>query len=141
MIQNIDDCLKNRLLRRIEPDNEKSKRSLELSQKRLNSVQKAIDLKIFDYAILEAYMAMFHAARSVLYKDGIQEKSHYAIYVYLKEKYGNKIPAHILNFFNIHRTQRHEAMYGLDFLPTEEDCKVALDDAGIFVAEVKKMFK
>jgi len=33
-----------------------------------------------NFVILAAYTAMFHAARAVLYKDGIQEKSHYATY-------------------------------------------------------------
>ena len=32
-------------------------------------------------------MSMFHAARALLYKNWIQEKSHFAMYIYLKEKY------------------------------------------------------
>ena len=137
-IRNIEDCFKFRLLRKIEPDKEKTKKSLEISKQRLNETERAIELKIFQYAVLESYMAMFHAARALLYKDGIQEKSHFAIFVYLKEKYSDKIPLHILNFLNIHRIERHEAMYGLEFKPEEQDVLVAVEDAKAFVKEVEK---
>ena len=84
---NIDDCFRFRLLRKINPDEEKTKRSLEISEQRLKEAKKALELNIFQYAIIEAYMAMFHAARALLYKDGVQEKSHFAMSIYLKEKY------------------------------------------------------
>ena len=137
-IRNIEDCFKFRLLRKIAPDEEKTKKSLEISKQRLNEAEMAIELKIFQYAILESYMSMFHAARALLYKDGIQEKSHFAIFIYLKEKYSDKIPLHILNFLNIHRTERHEAMYGLEYKPEEQDALVALGDAKAFVKEIEK---
>jgi len=60
------------------------------------------------------------------------------MYIYLKEKYSNKIPLHILNLLNIHRTERHEAMYGLEYKPTEEDAVTAIQDAKIFIKEIEK---
>lgn len=137
-IRNVEDCFKFRLLRRIKPDEEKTKKSLEIAKNRLSEADNAIKLKIFQYAILEAYMAMFHASRALLYKDGIQEKSHFAMFVYLKEKYSNKIPLHILNLLNIHRIERHEAMYSLEYKPNDQDVAVALEDAKAFVEEVEK---
>ena len=137
-IKNTDDCFKFRLLRRIKPDKEKTKKSLELAKERLKQAQDAIKFKIFQFAILEAYMAMFHASRALLYKDGIQEKSHYAVFVYLKEKYSDKIPLNILNLLNIHRTERHEAMYGLEYKPEKEDAIIAIKDAKIFIREIEK---
>ena len=137
-IRNIEDCFRFRLLRKIKPDEEKAKKSLEISKNRLKEAGRAIELKIFQYAILESYMAMFHAARALLYKDGIQEKSHFAIFIYLKEKYSDKIPLHILNLLNIHRIERHEAMYGLEYKPEEQDALAALEDAKVFVKEIEK---
>ena len=84
-IKNLDDCFRFRLLRRIKPDLDKARRSVEISKERLNESKNAIKLKIFQFAVLEAYMAMFHLARALLYKDGIQEKSHFAVFIYLKE--------------------------------------------------------
>jgi|SRR3989344_256824 len=140
-IRNVEDCFKFRLLRDIKPDKEKTKRSLEISEIKLNEAEKALKFKIFEYVILESYMAMFHVARALLYKDGVQEKSHFALFIYLKEKYNNKIPINILNLLNIHRTERHEAMYGLEYKPTEDDALTAIEDAKIFVKEIKKVIE
>lgn len=138
-IRNTEDCFRFRLLRKIKPDKIKSQKSLELAEKRLERAKEALKLKIFDFVILESYMSMFHAARALLYKDGIQEKSHYAISIYLKEKYSNKIPIPVINFLGIHRTERHEAMYGLEYQPEKKDAELALQDAEIFLKEIKKI--
>ena len=140
-IRNIEDCFKFRLLRKIRSDFEKTKKSLELSKKRLKEAEEMFKLKIFRHVVLETYMAMFHASRALLYQDGIQEKSHYAIYIYLKEKYANQIPLHILNFLNIHRTERHEATYGFEYRPEKEDALRALKDAKIFINEIERLIK
>ena len=106
----------------------------------MKEVEEIIKLnKVFDFVILGAYNAMFHAARALLYKDEIQEKSHFAIYIYLKEKYSDKIPINVLNFLNIHRVERHEAIYGIDYKPEREDAELALKDARIFVGEIEKV--
>jgi len=137
-ITNLEDCFKFRLLRYIKPDKEKTKRSIEVSKQRLNEAEMAFKFKIFKYVILESYMAMFHSARALLYKDGIQEKSHFALFIYLKEKYSNKIPLHILNLLNIHRLERHESLYGLDYQPSEEDALISIKDAKDFIKEIEK---
>ena len=83
-------------------------------------------------------MAMFHAARALLYKDGIQEKNHYAIFLYLRERYATKIPLRILNLFNLYRIERHETMYGLEYQPRREDALSGIEDAKMFVREIEK---
>jgi len=138
-VKNIEDCFKFRLLRKIKPDKEKSKKSLEISENRIKEAKTALNLKIFNFVILESYMAMFHAARALLYNEGIQEKSHYAISIYLKEKYSNKIPIPVINLLDIHRVERHEAIYGLEYKPENKDAELALKDAEIFIAEIKKL--
>lgn len=138
-VLNIDDCFRLRLLRKIPPDKEKSKRSLEVSKERLANMEKVEKAGFFQFAILDAYMAMFHASRALLYRDGIQEKSHFAIFIYLKEKYAGKIPINVLNFLNIHRIERHETMYGLEYDPKIDDAKTAMEDARIFVKEIEKI--
>ncbi len=140
-IRNTEDCFKFRLLRKIKPDKPRSEKSLEIAESRLKRAKESLKLNIFDFVILESYMSMFHAARALLYKDGIQEKSHYAISVYLKEKYSNKIPLPVINFLEIHRTERHEAMYGLEYQPEKDDAELALKDAGDFIREIKKILQ
>ncbi len=133
--------MKFRLLRKTSPDREKTEKSISMARERLKSAEKAVGLEIFNFAVLEAYMAMFHAARALLYKDGIQEKSHYAIYIYLKEKYSSIIPVNVINLLNIHRIERHDAMYGLEYRPEKDDAETALEDAKRFVKEIEMQLK
>lgn len=142
-IKNIDDCFKFRLLRKITPDKEKSKKSVELARQRIEDAKVMLKvtgkLKFFNHTIMDAYMAMFHASRALLYKDGIQEKSHFAVYIYLKDKYSDRIPIPIINLLNLYRIERHEAIYGLEFNPTREEAEKAIEDAEIFVKEIIKV--
>ncbi|MBN2331109.1 MAG: HEPN domain-containing protein [Candidatus Aenigmarchaeota archaeon] len=140
-IRNLDDCFRLRLIRRIKPNKEKSEMSLNIAEKRLKQGHLALEHDFFQYVVLEAYMAMFHASRALLYRDGIQEKSHFAIYVYLKEKYGDEIPLNVLNLLNIHRIERHEAMYSLEYKPGRDDAMTALEDAEIYIKEIKNVLK
>jgi uncharacterized protein (UPF0332 family) len=137
----IADCMRERLLRKIPPDMEKSRKSIETAKKRLEAAENAVKLRIYPYAILESYAAMFHAARALLYRDGIQEKSHYATYIYLKEKYASKIPANTSNLLNIHRTERHETLYGLEYTPNQTEAQTALEDAKTFTQQIEKTLK
>lgn len=140
-IHTVEECFKFRLLRKIRPDVDKSRKSIELANKELSESESSLESPFFKYAIMSSYMAMFHSARALLYLDGIQEKSHYAIFIYIKEKYSHIMPLSILNLLNIHRIERHEAMYGLDYKPTREEAKLSLKDAKIFVNEIKILIK
>ena len=140
-VPTIEDCFKFRLLRKISKDIKKSSKSIEIAEQRLNDAENALKLKIWKYVLTESYMAMFHSARALLYKDGIQEKSHYAVYIYLKERYKDKVPLNIINYLNIHRGERHEAMYGLEFNPDKIDAETALNDARIFVNKIKEILR
>ena len=137
-LRNVEDCFHLRLLRKIKPDRQKSRKSLDLSKKRLKRAQEALKSDFLDFAILESYMAMFHAARALLYKDGIQEKNHYAIFLYRRERYATKIPLRILNLFNLYRIERYETMYGLEYQPRREDALSGIEDAKMFVREIEK---
>lgn len=139
IVNTIKECFENRLLREISPDVKKSEKSVEVAIQRIEKSKKAFDLKIWEYVVLESYMAMFHVARAVLFRDGIQEKNHYAVYIYLKEKYANKIPMTVINLLNIHRGERHESMYGLEYNPSKKDAESALEDAKLFIENIGKV--
>ncbi len=142
-IETVEDCFKLRLLRKIKPDINKAKTSLALTKNRIKEAEELFKSKynFFNLVIIQSYMAMFHAARALLYLDGIQEKSHYATYIYIKEKYRKQIPLHIINLLNIHRIERHESMYGLEYTAEKEDAKIALEDAKQFIKHLKKIIK
>ena len=140
-IETLEDCFKLRLLRKINPDLTKSKSSLEIAGTKLKRAQEALTKELFEAAVIYSYTAMFHAARALLYRDGIQEKSHYAILIYLKEKYKDSIPLTIINSLDIHRIERHDALYGFEYEANKEDAKSSLEDAKIFLKEIEKILK
>ncbi len=129
------ECFQKGLLKRISLDMENSSRSLELS--RSNIEDAAANLSIHRYRIvaISSYTAMFHAARAILFRDGIKERSHECIPVYLKEKYP-ELEA-LANTLDAYRRFRHDAIYGLDFIMDEEEARASLDSAKEFVEKIK----
>jgi len=110
----LKECFEKELLKKDIPDIEKAKKSIEIARHKLENANKALNAQIFEDAVIDAYTSMFHASRAILFKDGIKERSHYAIYVYLKEKYKDKLEPRFLNELNSLRMERHELMYGLE---------------------------
>jgi uncharacterized protein (UPF0332 family) len=137
---NLNWFFETRKLRKIPVDAEKVKRSLEIAQMKLNESKQLFSLDLFSNSLLSSYTSMFHCARAILYKEGIQEKSHYATYFYLKEKFGGKISKNLLVSFNHYRVIRHELLYGYPTL-NKEDAESAVSDAENFLNEVKIFLK
>jgi uncharacterized protein (UPF0332 family) len=93
-------------------------------------------------ALMAAYMGHFHAARAVLYRDGVREKSHYCIGVYL-ESYREKgllEDEWILQFDHM-RGLRQNDQYGLDARPTVEEVRQAISDTGKFIERMERLVK
>lgn len=133
------ECFEKRLLRETKKDLKKAHRSLEIAYQKLQRAKLAFNQELFDSAIILGYTAMFHAARCLLYKDGIQEKSHFCVVLYLRGKYGAKIPVYLINSMDNFRVERHEILYGLEFVPTREDAETLLRDARQFIEITEKL--
>ena len=129
------ECFQKGLLKRTAPDMENSARSLKLS---MNNIEDAVEnLSIHRYRVVAilSYTAMFHAARAILFMDGIKERSHECIPVYLKEKYPELET--LANILDSYRRFRHDAIYGLDFVMDEEEAQAALGSAKEFLEKIR----
>ena len=135
----VEDCFEKRLLRKIDPDIKKARKSLEIARKKLTEGRNAFDSGLFSSCIVMAYTAMFHAARAILYRDGVQEKSHVCVILYLKAKYSRELSTYLINALDVHRIERHETLYGIEFIPTEDDCESIMEDAEEFIKKVEKI--
>ena len=82
-------------------------------------------------------MAMFHAARAILFRDGVKERSHECIPIYIKESYPQL--ERIANTLDAYRRFRHNAIYGLDLTLDETEARAALDSARELLEEVRKI--
>lgn len=138
---NTEECYKNRMLRKIPQDPEKAKRSLEIAENKLKTAKEAFEKELYGPTIIYGYTSMFHSSRALLYKDGIQEKSHICLVLYIKENYSNKIPPYLINSLNSFRKERHESLYGLDFIETKKDGELSIHDAEQLLITVKKILK
>lgn len=129
-------------MKRTSPDMENALRSLELSKSNIEDAEQNMSIHRYRVVAISSYSSMFHAARAILFRDGIKERSHECIPVYLKEKYPQLET--LANILDSYRRFRHDAIYGLDFAIDDKEAKAALDSAKeilekieIFIGEAK----
>ena len=86
-----------------------------------------------------ANTAMFHAARAVLFRDGIVERSHVCLIEYLKDRYvkTGRMSEALINTLNAARVDRHETLYGLETRSNEGEAEHSLRRAREFLSMVK----
>ncbi|MBI5635988.1 HEPN domain-containing protein [Candidatus Micrarchaeota archaeon] len=127
-------------LKKIPASKERAEKSLLVSQRYLAEAEKTFEAECFEMAIFAAYASAFHAARAILFSDGIGERSHFAIVDYLKEKH-KALGVENINSFDFYRQLRHSVAYGLDTAVGEEDAKEAIKFSKGFLKTVKAYLK
>lgn len=133
------ECFRKGMLKRIAPDRANTMRSLELSASNIEDAAENLSMHRYRVVAISSYTAMFHAARAILFRDGVKERGHECIPVYLKEKYLD-LEA-LANTLDAYRRFRHDAIYGLDFILDEDEARAALDSAREFLEKVKSIIK
>ena len=138
---NVADCLEQGLLVKAKPDLPKARSSLAMAQHKLGIAETELGHGIFESTVISAYTSMFHSARALLFKDGFKERSHFALYVFVNERYGNQLERKYLSELNALRLQRHDLMYGLEKSPEAQESSAdsALKMAAGFLAAVQEI--
>lgn len=129
---NLDDCFRKGLLRNVEPSSDKSKESVSEAREWLSEAKKNMAAGAFKSAISSLYLALFHSARAVLFRDGVREKSHYCIGIYL----GKYVEQGVLEndwvlIFDRIRSLRHTDQYSFRIHPTKEEVESGIGLQGI----------
>lgn len=83
----LSECLRSGLLREAPASAQKADQSLKAADDWLGEAEVAAKAGIWRTVIMSAYMAMFHSARAILFRDGFREKSHACIGRYLEGHY------------------------------------------------------
>ena len=140
---NVEDCLEQGLLAKSKSDSEKAFSSMDMAQHKLELAEVEFKHKLFESAIISAYASMFHSARALLFRDGFKERSHFALYVYVNEKYRAKIERKYLSELNSLRLQRHDLLYGLERSSEvqESNAGTTIKLANGFLRAVQKILK
>jgi uncharacterized protein (UPF0332 family) len=68
--------------------------------------------------------------------DGVAERSHFAVYEYLKAKHSG-FGEEMLNAFDLYRKLRHSVAYGLDTSVGKDDADQILEFASGFLERVQ----
>lgn len=138
---NIEECLEQGLLAKTAPDAKKAASSVEMAVHKLELAEAEFSHGLFESAIISAYASMFHSGRALLFRDGLKERSHFAVYVYVNEKYSGKIERKYLSELNSLRLQRHDLMYGLEKASEvqESNADTTIKMAGGFLKSVQKL--
>ena len=143
MLFDFNDCIKENLLRKIPPSKDKAIQSIKKANRWLKEAGSSLKASAFNSSVLASYMAMFHAARSILFIDGYREKSHACVARYLEEKYvkTGKIEKKWIELFDHYREIRHTDQYSVSFSATEEEAKKAIKSAAEFLERMKRFLK
>jgi uncharacterized protein (UPF0332 family) len=141
---NLEECFANRLLRKGRPDRLKCDKAFEIAHKNLLKAERLLKHGFHEEAVVAAYTAMFQSARALLFKEGIFERSHYCVIEYLREYYVKKhlLSQDYLHSIDVYRTQRHEALYGLEEISYEKDeVKDAIEKTKKFIRVISQIAK
>jgi len=133
----LNDCFKEGLLRKMKQSKQYAMKSLEASLSYIQNAKDNLKMKNNNLVIFCSYTSMLHAARSLLFRDGIKERSHLCVISYIKETYPRL--RRLANQLDTYRRNRHNTLYALDFLISDDDAKQAIDDAELFYKQIESI--
>lgn len=138
---NTEKLFKLGLLRKIPRSKEKAEESINTAESWLKEAENNLKSTAFRSCILSSYNAMFHIARSILFRDGLREKSHFAVAKYLEDKYVEKglLEEKWIKLLDHYRETRHDDQYSTSFIATKEEAEKAFDTSKEFFRRMKKL--
>ena len=137
---NVDKLFKEGHLKKIPPSAERAKKSIIVAERYLSEARQNLLMGIHDLDIIASYASIFHAARAILFVDGVAARSHTAIHDYLKEKHGD-FGEDLINAFDLYRRMRHSVAYGLDTEAGKDDAEDIINFANEFAVKVRRYLK
>ncbi|OPX71417.1 MAG: HEPN domain protein [Methanoregulaceae archaeon PtaU1.Bin059] len=136
----LEECFERGLLRKTQPSAQKATRSLDQARVWLEEARITYRAEAYRSALVAAYMAYFHAARAILFRDGLREKSHGCILLYL-ESYAQKglIDHTWVERFDQVMSIRNEDQYTLGAEPFPGEIKSILEYAPEFIQIIEQI--
>ena len=132
-------CYEEGLLKKQKFPSEVIEKELDNAERHLANAKKCIETGMYDLSTVSIYTAMFHAARAILFRDGIKERSHVCVIAYLRNNYPS-LNEHTKIFDNYRRT-RHTALYSIEFTQDIDDSGYGIELAKDFVEAVKGVLR
>jgi uncharacterized protein (UPF0332 family) len=132
-----DDCLQKGKIVRFPAAKKLASKELDVAREDLKTSQQSLKQKSYKWATVQAYYAMFHAARTLLYHQGYREKSHYCLILAMKAFYVSKgvLEMRLVESLQMAKALREGADYENTFDPESAKALVAQAQEFVQVAE------
>ncbi len=139
----LSDCFERRLLTNTGPSTGLARKSLKQAEIFLVDAVDLINMDKSRMATIALYNAFFHTARTLLFRDGVKERSHFCIARFVEEKYVRKgmLNADFLGYLDALRDARHETQYSLEVLTMEIDLNAAVAICREFMKAVEGLIE
>ncbi|MDH5391121.1 MAG: HEPN domain-containing protein [Candidatus Bathyarchaeota archaeon] len=131
--------LGERRLTKIKPDRKLVLKEMKGAKSDLETARKSLQDGNFKWATIQGYYSIFHAARALLYSKGFREKSHYALFVAIRELFRDELDLSLIQGFEDAMNLRQTADYGLTF--SEEGAIDVIETAEKFLLTTKEVLK
>jgi uncharacterized protein (UPF0332 family) len=131
----LNDCFKEGFLKKMKPSKQYAIKSLDSSLSYIQDAKDNLKMNNYNLVIFCSYTSMFHAARALLFRDGVKERSHICVVSYLRETYPNL--KRLSNQLDTYRRNRHNTLYSLDVIISDEEAHQAIKDAELFYEQIK----
>lgn len=114
-------------------------KEIDAAESDLHDAERCHEMGMHKLAITQAYYAMFHAGRALLYSQGYKERSHYCLVVALEALYveSGKLSRKSVTMLRRARELRESADYQLEF--SGDTARILLKEARDFVEESKEV--
>lgn len=135
---NMDECIREGFLKRVQPDKKLVRKEFEESEYDLKKAKDSLESRDFKWAAIKAYYSMFHSARAALFSLGYREKKHFAVEIVLEElvKKGLLESAY-LDYFSAAMEARESADYRYEY--SEGTAEDMIEYAEKFLEEMKAL--
>jgi len=139
----VEDCFEQGLLKKIRPNLNYAGQSVKQAEHFLDEAETLVQSEIKDMAFIALYNASFHAARALLFRDGIKERSHYCVCKYIEEKYQLQelVTMQQSVILDSLRSKRNDIQYSLEQPEIEEDLNEIFEEVANFIERVKEIIK
>jgi uncharacterized protein (UPF0332 family) len=133
MNQEFNQCLENKKITPFARGKKLVKKELEVAKSDLFDAKAGYDNNRYKWSTIQAYYAMFHAARALIYSEGYREKSHYCLAVALRALFVDKntMDAQSVRDFLNAMNLREAADYESDF--SQAGAKAVIASADKFI--------
>jgi uncharacterized protein (UPF0332 family) len=141
MSRDFKDCLDKKKLYRSEAAKALAGKEFKSAADDLTDAEVSLSGKRFKWATIQAYYAMFHAARALLYSRGYRERSHFCVVAGIEHLFGESKLIELKWVRALRNTMslREDADYSDAYSP--EGAKTSIRNAKEFLQEAKRMLE